>query len=65
MLLFNPITTQTMVCPSGERHDWGASPSMNFSEPPPIKVDATPIPHCPLLLKMNPALKMNLAFIEV
>ena len=35
MLLFNPVATQTTVCPSGERHDWGASYSMNLFAPPP------------------------------
>ena len=63
MLLFNPVTTQTRVCPSGQRHDWGASYSMNFFAPP-IKADGTPM-SCPLNLKMNPLLKMNLPFIEI
>ena len=65
MVHFNPVTTQTWVWPSGERHDWGTSHSMNFFAPPsPIKADATAV-GCPLHLKMNPPLKMSLPFIEI
>ena len=65
MLLFNPVITQTRVCPSGERYDWGASYSMKFFAPPPhpppplIKADATPV-GCPFHLKMNSLLTINL-----
>ena len=64
MLLFNPFTTQTSAFPSGKRHNWGASHSMNFFAPTPIKADATPM-GCPLQLKMNHPLKMNLPVIEI
>ena len=64
MLLFNLFTTKTKVCPCGKRHDWGASRSMNFFAPTPIKADATPM-GCLLHLKINPPLKMNLPVVEI
>ena len=33
MLLFNPVTTQTRVCTSGKRHDWGTFHSIIFFAP--------------------------------
>ena len=73
MLLFNPVTTQTRLCPTRERHDCGAVHSMDFlvlthTPPPPpphIKADVSPMGQHPLHLKMNPPLKMNLPFIEI
>ena len=38
-MLFNPVITQTRVCPSGERYDWGASYSMKFFAPRPSPPD--------------------------
>ena len=47
MLFLNPVTAQTKVCPSGKRHDWGVSHSMNPPYPHQSRCNPNEVPSPP------------------